>query len=113
MKGRCSVKKAIAITLCFVVMLSFGVTASAAGTDDGRIKIATLNGQKFFGTELGENAVKYLAANGGDELFYDLTDDRDMDICDLVALSKNQVDLDKNGEYAPADGALLRGMLIK
>ena len=106
-------KKAIAITLCFVVMLSFGVTASAAGTDDGRIMIATLNGQKFFGTEIGENAVKYIAAKGEDELFYDLTDDRDMDICDLVALSKNQVDLDEDGEYAPADGALLRGMLIK
>lgn len=106
-------KKAIAITLCFVVMLSFGVTASAAGTDDGRIKIATLNGQKFFGTEIGENAVKYIAANGEDELFYDLTDDRDMDICDLVALSKKQVDLDEDGGYAPADGALLRGMLIK
>ncbi len=75
--------------------------------------IATLNGQKFFGTEIGENAVKYIAAKGEDELFYDLTDDRDMDICDLVALSKNQVDLDEDGEYAPADGALLRGMLIK
>ena len=62
-------KKAIAITLCFVVMLSFGVTAPAAGTDDGRIMIATLNGQKFFGTEIGENAVKYIAAKGEDELF--------------------------------------------
>jgi hypothetical protein len=36
-----------------------------------------------------------------------------MNVCDLVALIKNQTDLDEDGAYAPADGALLRGMLIK
>ena len=105
-------KKATAIILALMLVFAVGLTVSAAGADDGSIKVATVSGKKFFGTEIGENAVKYVAANGGDELFYDLTDDRSMNVCDLVALSKNETDLDENGEYSPADGALLRSMLI-
>lgn len=106
-------KKATAIILCLLLTLCFGVTAMAAGTDDGTVKVSERNGIKFFGTELGENVVKYLAANGSEKVFYDLTDDRDMNVCDLVALIKNQTDLDEDGAYTSADGALLRGMLIK
>lgn len=105
-------KKATAIILALMLVFTVGLTVSAAGADDGSVKVATVSGKKFFGTEIGENAVKYVAANGGDELFYDLTDDRSMNVCDLVALSKNETDLDANGEYSPADGALLRSMLI-
>lgn len=105
-------KKATAILLALMLVFTLGLTVSAAGRDDGSIKVAEKDGQKFFGTEIGENAVKYLAANGEDKVFYDLTDDRSMNVCDLVALIKNETDLDENGEFSPTDGALLRGLLI-
>ena len=106
-------KKIIALLLATLLLFSCSISSFAAGTDDGTVKIATKDGKKFFGTEITEGLTKYEAANGSGEVFYDINGDKEMDICDLVALSKNQVDLDQDGEYAPADGALLRGMLIK
>lgn len=106
-------KKVIAIILCLAVAFCFSVTAMAAGTDDGSILVAEKQGEKFFGTEAGKGIFKYLAANGSGETFYDLNGDRTMNICDLVALSNNEADIDQNGVYSPADGEMLRNLLIK
>ena len=105
-------KKVIALLLILLLSLCFAVSAFAAGTDDGTILIAAKDGEKFFGTEITENLVKYEAAKGSGEVFYDLNGDKEMDICDLVALSKNEVDFDLSGAYTAADSAALRLMLI-
>ncbi len=106
-------KKAIIALLCGGLILSTCITASAAGSDDGKLLVAERNEKKFFGTEIGESGVKYLAANGSGEIFFDLTGDRDMDICDLVALAKEETDLDQSGEYGSSDAAMLRSLIIK
>lgn len=105
-------KRIIAFVLCLILICSAGVTAFAEGADDGIIQIATKNGEKFFGTEITDGFVKYEAANGSGEVFYDLNGDKEMDICDLVALSNGQVDLDQSGAYDSADSAALRVLLI-
>ncbi len=105
-------KKIIALVLSLLLVCSVGVTAFAAGTDDGTIQIATKNGKKFFGTELAENFVKYVAANGDGSVFYDLSGDKDMNICDLVALDAGSVDFDQSGTFNSADSAALRLLLI-
>ena len=105
-------KQIIALILCLALMLSLGISAFAAGTDDGAVKIATKDGKKFFGTEITEGLTKYEAANGSGEVFYDINGDKEMDICDLVALCKNEVDFDLSGAYTAADSAALRLMLI-
>ncbi len=105
-------KKLIAIVLSLLLVCSVGVTAFAKGADDGTIQIASKNGEKFFGTELAENFVKYVAANGDGSVWYDLSGDKDMDICDLVAMSNGSVDLDQSGTFDSADGAALRALLI-
>lgn len=105
-------KRIIAFVLCLILICSAGVTAFAEGADDGIIQIATKNGEKFFGTELAENFVKYVAANGDGSVWYDLNGDKEMDICDLVAMSNGSVDLDQSGIFDSADGAALRLLLI-
>ena len=105
-------KRIIAFVLCLLLVCSVGITAFAEGADDGIIQIATKNGEKFFGTEITDGFVKYEAANGSGEVFYDLNGDKEMDICDLVALSNGQVDLDQSGVYDSADGEALRVLLI-
>lgn len=105
-------KKIIVFVLCLLLVCSVGITAFAAGTDDGTIQIATKNGEKFFGTELAENFVKYVAANGEDSVWYDLSGDKDMDICDLVAMSNGSVDIDQSGVFDSADGVILRALII-
>ena len=113
MKGRIQImKKIIALLLCLLLVCSVGLTAFAAGVDDGTIFVATKDGEKFFGTEIAEGLVKYEAAKGSGEVFYDLNGDKEMDICDLVAMSKNEVDFDLSGAYTAADSAALRLMLI-
>ena len=105
-------KKIIALLLCPLLVCSVGLTAFAAGVDDGTIFIATKDGEKFFGTEITEGLVKYEAAKGSGEVFYDINGDKNMDICDLVALSNNEVDFDLSGGFDSADSAALRLMLI-
>ncbi len=105
-------KKMLALICVALLLLCFSVTAMAAGTDDGTIHIATKNGKKFFGTEIADGFVKYDAANGSGEVFYDLTGDKEMDICDLVAMSNGSVDLDQSGIFDSADGVALRALLI-
>lgn len=105
-------KQIIALILCLALMLSLGISAFAAGTDDGTVKIATKDGKKFFGTEITEGLTKYEAANGSGITFYDINGDKDMDICDLVALKNNSVDFDLSESYDGADSAALRLLLI-
>ena len=105
-------KKTLALACAVVFLLCFSVTAMAAGTDDGTIFVATKDGEKFFGTELAENFVKYVAANGADSVWYDLSGDKAMNICDLVALCNNSVDFDLSGSFDSDDSAALRLLLI-
>ena len=105
-------KKVIALLLILLLSLCFAVSAFAAGTDDGTVFVAAKDGEKFFGTEIAEGLIKYEAAKGSGEVFYDLNGDKDMDICDLVALSNNEVDFDLSGSFDAADSAALRLILI-
>ena len=105
-------KQIIALILCLALMLSLGISAFAAGTDDGVVKIATKDGKKFFGTEITEGLTKYEAANGSGITFYDINGDKYMDICDLVALKNGSVDFDLSGAFDSADSAALRLILI-
>lgn len=105
-------KKVIALLLILLLSLCFSVSAFAAGTDDGSISVADVGGKKFFGTQFAEGIIKYEAANGSGENFFDLSGDKTMDICDLVALHNNEVDFDLSGAYTASDSASLRLMLI-
>ncbi len=105
-------KNTIALLLTLVLSLCFTVSAFAAGTDDGSISVADKEGQKFFGTEIAEGLIKYQAANGSGESFYDINGDKDMNICDLVALTDGSVDFDLSGAFDAADSATLRLILI-
>ncbi len=105
-------KKIIAFTLCLFIIGTCGITAFAAGTDDGSISVIDKNGQKYFGTEYVNGCTEYVAANGSGDVFYDLNGDKDMDICDLVALTNGSVDFDANDVYDSADSAALRLLLI-
>ena len=105
-------KKLMALVLVAILCVSCSFSALAAGTDDGTIFVATKDGEKFFGTEITEGLVKYEAAKGSGEVFYDINGDKNMDICDLVALSNNEVDFDLSGGFDSADSAALRLMLI-
>ena len=105
-------KKILALACAVVLLICFDVSAMAAGTDDGTLKVATKDGERFFGVDITENFVKYVAANGEDKSFYDLNDDKDMNVCDLVALNNNQVDFDQNGTYNSEDAKALRLLLL-
>ena len=105
-------KQIIALFLCLALMFSLGISAFAAGTDDGTISVVTINSEKYFGTEYVKGCTKYVTANGSDNLFYDMNGDKDMNICDLVALTNNSVDFDLSESYDGADSAALRLLLI-
>ncbi len=105
-------KKVTVLLLTLVLSLSFTVSALALGTDDGSISVADRGGQKFFGTKITSGLTEYEAANGSGETFYDINGDRDMNICDLVALNSNSVDFDLSGTFDSADAAALRLILI-
>lgn len=106
-------KKVIALLLILLLSLCFAVSAFAAGIDDGTILIAAKDGEKFFGTEITENLVKYEAAKGSGEVFYDINGDKDMDICDLVALENGSVDFNLSGAFDAADAEAFRIILIQ
>lgn len=105
-------KKVIAFTLGMMLILSLGITAFAAGTDDGVLTVATADGKKYFGSDIGDNVTEFTAADGSGDVFYDLTADKSMNICDLVALVKNEADINGDGAYTSYDAALIRSMLI-
>lgn len=106
-------KKIVAFLICSVLLFSLGVTAFAAGTDDGTLLVATSeDGKKYFGTEITKGCVEYVAADGSDDGFYDLNGDKTMDICDLVALTLNGTDFDLSKEFDANDAKALRLLLI-
>ncbi len=105
-------KKLMVLLLALLILCTATLSVSAAGTDDGTLTVAEKNGAKYFGTEIASGFTKYLAANGDGSYFYDLTGDKDMNICDLVALYVGQVDLDQNDTYNADDCATLRLMLL-
>ena len=105
-------KKFFLLILCLLIAFScFGFSALAAGTDDGVISVAEVSGKKFFGTEKDDILTVYTAADGSGETFYDLTKDKQMDICDLVKLTLTETDLGADG-YSAEDAAELRLMLM-
>ena len=105
--------KKIATLLCAILLVFvFSVPAFAAGVDDGTVLVVTKEGQKYFGTEIAEDAVKYVAANGADGCFYDLNADEEMSICDLVATHKRTVDLNGDGKFDGADSLLIRKPIL-
>ena len=105
--------KKIATLLCAILLVFvFAVPAFAAGVDDGTLLVVTKEGQKYFGTEIAEDAVKYVAANGADGCFYDLNADVDMNVCDMVAATKNKTDLNGDGAFDGADLLLIRKPIV-
>jgi len=106
-------RKCILFLLILAIMLSVSVGVSAASTDDGVIMVAERNNDKFFGTKIGSQTVKYLSAKGLDEVFYDLTDDKTMDICDLVKQSICDDDINGDGAYSSKDDEALRVLILK
>lgn len=105
-------KNIIALLSALLIVCGCGLTAFAAGVDDGTLSVATKDGQKYFGTSISEYLVKYTAADGSGDEFYDLTGDKSMNICDLVALVNDETDLDQNGTYDAADSAALRLLIL-
>ncbi|MBQ9769964.1 MAG: hypothetical protein IJW27_07135 [Clostridia bacterium] len=106
-------KKFFLLILCLLIAFScFGFSALAAGTDDGVISVAEVSGKKFFGTEKDDILTVYTAADGSGEIFYDLTKDKQMDVCDLVRLCAASADLSGDGIYNSEDGAIMRRLLI-
>ena len=105
-------RKIIALLLAILIFVSCGITVFAANFDDGTLTIAEKDGKKFFGTEVSESCVKYIAANGSKEIFYDINGDKDMDISDVVAIARKKVDVNLNGEYDSGDMEVLRLIII-
>lgn len=105
-------KQIIALALCLILVCMVGLTTFAAGTDDGVISVAEVNGKKFFGTEKDAMLTVYTAADGSGDTFYDLTKDKQMNICDLVKLSVVSADLNDDGNHTSEDSAIMRRLLI-
>lgn len=105
-------KKIIAIILGLITALCTAFSVSAASVDDGVIEVAEKDGNKFFGTRISQDITKYLAADGSDKAFYDLTDDRTMDICDLVKLENNSVDITDDKNFDNNDRSFLRTLIL-
>ena len=105
-------KKTIAVFLVLCFALTFTPTTLAAGVDDGNILVAEKNGAKYFGKLTNAEFVKYLAADGSGADFYDLNGDRDMNVCDLVALHKNETDINEDLRFDGADSFLIRAPIV-
>lgn len=101
---------AVLFSICFALALT--LPTFAAGTDDGSLTVATKDGAKYFGTPYTEGCTKYLAANGDGSYYYDMSGDKDMDICDLVSLHLNEVDFDLDGAYDSDDAKAFRIILM-
>lgn len=106
-------KTIIALILSLALLVSFGVSAYAAGVDDGSLTIAEKDGKKYFGTPLNNLVDKYEVADGSGDVYYDLTDDKAMDICDLVKTVTDDADVNGDSAHTADDAALIRTMLIK
>ena len=105
-------KNIITFIFCLLLVGTVGISAFAAGVDDGVLSVADINGAKFFGNAVSNNVVKYTAANGSGEYFYDLNADKIMNVCDLVSLHINEADMDADNSFTAKDAEFLRLMLI-
>ena len=106
-------KKIVALLLVLAIALLFTVSAFAVGEDDGSLTVAQKDGKKYLGVYVKEGFSKYTSAEGSNLIFYDINQDKNMDICDLVMLDKNEIDLDCNARFNSADGSMLRTLIIK
>lgn len=105
-------KRLIAILFVVLLFTSFAVSSMALEIDDGKIIVATKDEAKYFGTEITSGCTKYVAANGSDLCYYDMSGDKDMDICDLVVLVRSQIDFDTSGTYDSSDEIAFREILL-
>ena len=105
-------KKIVALILAVMLLSLCTLSAFAAGTDDGSLTVATKDGAKYFGTPYTKGCTKYLAANGDGSYYYDMSGDKDMDICDLVSLHLDEVDFDLDGAYDSDDAKAFRIILM-
>ncbi len=98
--------------LAVLLLACCSLPTMAAGVDDGVLSVAEKDGEKYFGTEIAEGCTKYVAANGNGSYYYDMSGDKDMNICDLVALHNNEVDFDLSGTYTADDAKAFRIILL-
>lgn len=116
-------KKILAILLSVIVLLAgFGLTTFADGVDDGTGYAAAKDGVTYFGEEKTNGVVTYVdykAADGSEETFKEIVkvdsnndDSENADICDLVHLMLNPVDVNLDDAVDAKDYATLRMFLI-
>ncbi len=105
-------RKLAVLMLTVVLLVCCSLSVMAAGIDDGTLSVATKDGEKYFGTEVTAGCTKYVAANGNGSYYYDMSGDKDMNICDLVALANNSVDFDLSGDYTADDAKAFRLILM-
>ena len=118
-------KQTLAVLLSVIVLLAgFGLTAFAAGVDDGTGYAAAKDGVTYLGELKTNGAVTYIdykAADGGEETYKEITkvntnaehDTTDAtDICDLVYLALNPADINLDDVEDAEDLATLRMFLI-
>ena len=105
-------KKMLMLFVVIATMLVFTQPVFAADVDDGTLQVAERNGVKYFGVVTNMNFIKYEAADGSNKEFYDLNDDKEMDVCDLVALNKNEIDINSDSELEGTDAYLIRFLII-
>ncbi len=105
-------KKLAALMLTVVLLACCSLSVMAAGIDDGALSVAEKDGVKYFGTEVTAGCTKYVAASGNDSYYYDMSGDKDMNICDLVAIHNNEVDFDQSSTYTADDAKAFRIILL-
>lgn len=116
-------KKTLAILLSVIMLLAgFGMTAFAAGVDDGTGYAETKDGVNYLGEEVVKNGVTYVdfkAADGGEETFkriVEINANEDVNdttnICDLVHLMLYPEDINMDDVANEKDFATMRKFLI-
>lgn len=105
-------KKLAALMLTVLLLACCSLSVMVAGIDDGALSVAEKDGVKYFGTEVTAGCTKYVAANGDGSYYYDMSGDKDMNICDLVAIYNNEVDFDLSGTYTADDAKHFRLLLL-
>ena len=105
-------KKTLSILLALVLMLIFALPVFAAGADDGILAVTEKNGKKYLGEVTDANFIKYEAADGSGLVLYDLNDDGDMNVCDLVALKLYKTDINGDSVSDGADAFIIRWSIV-
>ena len=117
-------KRTLAILLSVILLLAgFGLTAFAAGVDDGMGYAVAKDGVTYLGELKTNGAVTYIdykAADGGEETFKEITKvntnaeyDDTTDICDLVYLVLYPADINLDDVVNEKDLATLRMFLME